>query len=120
MMVLLIAVIILLVAYLILKDEIRIASANVSDTSEVLPTVSSEGVVLHSTENGGWLENTNAYPIRVRHVRWVSAEITQSINRIGPGAKLSFKIYNNRQYGFYIYTIDGVLVGWIRGEPPYL
>lgn len=88
-------------------------------TSTVLPTQTSEGVVLHgcTQQEKGWIENTNSYPVRVRRVWQYYGERTESINRLEPGAKLMLDKISH-QHGFYIYTMDGVLVGWISGECP--
>jgi hypothetical protein len=78
----------------------------------------SEGVVLHGCGSGsGWIQNTNVYPVRVRRVWRFRGEGTQSINQLAPGAKYVLSRISYR-HGFYIYLMDGVLVGWISGECP--
>ena len=87
--------------------------------STVLPTQTSEGVVLHgcTQQKQGWIENTNSYPVRVRRVWQYSGERTKSIDRLELDAKLTLDKISH-QDGFYIYMMDGVLVGWISGECP--
>jgi len=74
----------------------------------------SEGVVLHGPKEGR-LENTNEFPVRIRRVWQFHGERTLSINSLRAGATLEIG-YVSHQHGFYIYTMDGVLVGWLSGD----
>lgn len=88
-------------------------------TSTQLPKQTSEGVILYGCNGSdGLLENTNPYPVRVRRV-WQGSygEKTESIDMLAPGAKLSRNEVRPSQ-GFYIYTMDGAMVGWIKGVCP--
>ncbi len=93
---------------------------------ESLPTAkiwvkTSEGVVLHGCGSGSienaWLENTNPYPVRIRQVWQAGGETTISISLLKQGTKLNLSSLRH-QHGFYIYTIDGIMVGWLSGDCP--
>jgi hypothetical protein len=82
------------------------------------PSKSSEGVVLYGcNSSSGWIENTNKYAVRIRHVWQFNGETTLWINRIEPGERLQIGDAG-AQNGFYIYTMDGVMVGWFTGSCP--
>lgn len=80
-----------------------------------LPMQTSEGVVFHGSreERNSWVENTNDFPVRIIFVHrnhW-GIEAIISINTLKPGTKLEPP--KSCYTGLYIYTIDGVLIGWI-------
>ncbi len=82
--------------------------------SDVQFTRTSEGVILHfsSTDCGAWLENTNTFPVRIRRVYQGEGETTQSITLVAPSQKIEVGSVGF-QDGFYVYTMDGVMVGWL-------
>jgi len=85
-------------------------------------TKESVGVILRAYEPSspylrGSLENTNAYPVRIRKVWQFQGETTKSVDLLEPGEKLSINKLSH-QHGFYIYTKDGVMIGWISGDDP--
>ena len=79
----------------------------------------SAGVMLYgcawsACASGGWLENTNPYPVRIHGIWQDRGEETRFLSLLGPGEKLSLDGIC-RQHGFYVPTLDGVLVGWLNG-----
>jgi len=92
---------------------------------EVLETQTSGGVVLHGCSFqdftvDGWIENTRAWPVRIRQIIQDDrqyGEKTQSMYLLSSGEKLKIKDINS-QLGFYIYSNEGGLVGWISGRCP--
>lgn len=84
-------------------------------------SLTSEGVVLYRNRGAGdgWIENTNAYPVRIQRV-WQEndwsrfGELTEAIDRLDAGEKLILSRLRYK-HGFYIYTMDGALVGWLSG-----
>ena len=86
--------------------------------SSLRPSKSTEGVVLHGCYEGmARLENTNDYSVRIRRVWQAQGETTRSIDRLEPGGELTLTTISS-QDGFYIYTMDGVMVGWFTGSCP--
>lgn len=80
----------------------------------------SEGVELYTCYMGnlqvkGWIKNTNKFSVRIQQVSIAkqSGETTKSIDLLKPNAKLIINdsaIYR----GLYIYTAEGIKIGWIR------
>lgn len=104
---------------------LMLAFTGCSDGADITPqTQASEGVVLYGCSNGwsntknAFLENTNSYPVRVRSVRQGPGEITLSIDRLEPGVQFILMKGITEYNGFYIYTMDGALVGWISARCP--
>ncbi len=75
---------------------------------------SSAGVVVHGYASPGWIENTNPFPVRIKQVWIFRGEFTEWINEFQPGEKKHQ--YISHQHGFYIYSLDGAEIGWIRPE----
>ncbi|HAM88450.1 MAG: hypothetical protein US83_C0004G0065 [Candidatus Falkowbacteria bacterium GW2011_GWC2_38_22] len=82
--------------------------------------VESEGVKITVPDilmkEDSWIENTNSFPIRIRVVKFSGLDVgeeTLSISRLEPKEKRNFgKTIFTR--GYYIYTIDGIMIGWLR------
>lgn len=75
----------------------------------------SAGVLVHGYCGGGWIKNTNDFPVRVKRV-WISkGESTQSIDVLAPGEVHS--LFVSHRHGFYVTTLDGVEIAWIRPNP---
>lgn len=84
----------------------------------------SGGVVLYGCNSGGISENvsgrisnTNAFPVRIRQVVQYNSEKTRSMYQIEPGTNHQLAFIYVEQ-AFYIYTMDGGLVGYISSECP--
>ena len=76
----------------------------------------SEGVVFLSSGEINYLENTNSYPLRVRCVTQIKGETTNWIQLLAPSSMFQLPQHsyqNDFIDGFYIYDIQGVLIGWI-------
>ena len=115
------------VMFIILVTGCRTESSNPAPAVEKTKTAA--GVILHFSKSsdpfsdgGGWLENTNSYPVRIKGV-WVSArsETTIAIDSVASGGKVKVKeisragdIYTYR-YCAYIYK-DGAEVGYLDSE----
>jgi hypothetical protein len=66
----------------------------------------------HSGNYYVWINNTNNFSVRIKQV-WIGhAEITMWIKEFVANESV-YQIYNS-QYGWHIYTMDGIEVGWIE------
>lgn len=74
----------------------------------------SAGVVIHGYTSPGWIQNTNPFPVRIKQVWIFRGETTQWIDVFQSGDKQPQ--YISHQHGFYIYSLDGVEIGWIKPE----
>jgi hypothetical protein len=102
-----------LLAFVIVNFALTSASVAAELTMQ-----SSEGITLHGCggDRNSWLENVTGHPMRVRRVYQGYGELTLAFDRLEPGAKLPVRYVNSR--GFYIYTLDGLMVGFILGDCP--
>jgi hypothetical protein len=92
-----------------------------ASSSDELIVQTAEGVELHGCgqQRGGWILNTNDYPVRVRRVVCFHfSEQTRSIDRLPASERLEFGDVWLDNSAFHIYTMDGVLVGFISGKCP--
>lgn len=64
----------------------------------------------------GWVRNTNAYSVRIREVFQSSGERTESIFIVASGKEVAVNI--GWQNAFIVYTLDGAMVGIIKGWCP--
>ena len=87
------------------------------------PTNAMEGVVLHGCrgKNDNWIENTNTYLVRIRYVEVYhdKGEITRWMFSVGAGGKLPLGSLNNiyvERAGFFIYSWEGGLLGFLPGD----
>lgn len=94
-------------------------SGNNVDGAAAPMVITSEGVELYIYKSGSEINmrilNTNNYPVRIRHVIQYRGESTRSINLLEPDAEVSFResSYFCHLSGFYVYAMDGILIGWI-------
>lgn len=83
----------------------------------------SEGILLvgcstsHDEHTKGILTNTTMLSVRIREVAQGHGEKTQTIFVLPSGKTIQIdNVYTNG--GIYIYTMDGVMVGWISYHCP--
>lgn len=97
---------------------VNVASSGTTSISQISNGVMLRGCGDDWSISNGLIQNLNKYPVRIRRVRQGRGEFTEAIDLLDPRAKLSIREITN-QHGFYIYTIDGVMVGWLSGKCPY-
>lgn len=90
--------------------------------SNYTTVVQSEGgVELHGCGNytHSWILNSNDFPVRVRRVaNTENGENTRSVDSVGAGERLELEGISLYDAGFYIYTMDGVMVEYVDGRCP--
>ncbi|NQU83955.1 MAG: hypothetical protein HQ536_04560 [Parcubacteria group bacterium] len=86
-------------------------------TSYVNAESSSEGVVLRGHESSGWIENTSDFPVRIKvGLEFYQYNRSVTMFRLGVGERRYLQKIRNKNV-YYIYNIDGGLIGLIRPVP---
>ncbi len=81
------------------------------------------GVVVSGYNSEGYIENISDFPVRVQCVELQGhmGEVTQWLKKIEPGPQHRIKQYiecNLYPQRFYVYDLQGVLIGFIKPTKP--
>jgi len=72
------------------------------------------GLLVVGCNSSGYIQNANDFPIRVKMIKRARqfGECTRYIRILQPNEKIEH--YMNDGFAFYIYTLDGTEIGYVR------